>query len=374
MMEAVRQLQHDKSKSVAKAAQETFLMLQHVNARSYIPTANIFPAASAASSSVLFSSPPLSTPSPPLAELPAWPSEPPRACDELQRRSNFQEALCLFSEVAGLPENTIQLPLPPVAAPEHAATTASTSLTSLLRRPRARVSPPGMLTRPPQFLPLNSPPPKLKTQIVIPCSAPSGVSQDSAPADDFTGNCTTVATAQSDVFAPTAAASIAGDGHTSAAIFDAENGAPGAQALHPLARAPESPVLAAVSSSPMDELPPIPSDWSCCALDPSPVPAVAGEDCADDGATGTWCSEFTDAEVSVMLREMEHDAFSPVAAPAHVAEHPTLPATPATSAANCVATPSHRPRALRVGIVLGGAVVFAAFSVLWRACDFDSIV
>lgn len=349
-------------------------MLQHVNARSYIPAANIFPAASAASSSALFSSPPLSTPSPPLAELPAWPSEPPRACNELQRRSNFQEALCLFSEVAGLPDN-IQLHAPPAAAPEpeHVPATASTSLTSLLRRPRARVSPPGMLTRPSQWLPLNSPPQTLKTQVMIPCSAPSGISQGSAPGD-FTGICAAVATAQPDVFAPTPAASVADDGHTGAAIFISENSAPGAKTWHPLSRAPESPVLAAVSSSPIDELPPIPRDWSCCALDSSPVQPVAGGDCADDGATGTWCSEFTDAEVSVMLREMEDDAFSPVAAPAHVEEHPALPATPSTSAANCVATLSHRPRALRVGIVLGGAVVFAAFSVMWRACDFESIV
>jgi hypothetical protein len=157
-----------------------------------------------------------------------------------------------------------------------------------------------------------------------------------------------------------------------------------AECFMPLSRAPESPVLAAVNSSPVDELPPIPHDWSGCAR--GSTSALIDDDVqrADDGAT--WRSEFTDAEVADMLREVEHDLFSPIAAPAHIADNDALQLPlPELSLGNPSAaspsTDSQRDlrvaRALRVGVALGGAAVVAAVSVMWRAwhaSDFKNIV
>lgn len=375
-MEAARQLQYDKSKSVAKLAKETFQMLQHVNARSSIFTAKPLPNSTAASA--LFTSPPLSTPSPPLAELSAWPSEPPRACTEVERRTSFQEALCLFSEVAGLSDNTIDLPALLAAVPAPASA-ALASLPSLLRRPRPRVSPPGTLSRPTQFLPLQSPP-KLLPQSLGHSSFPATTSHDLAQ-ENFARYEAAAADDQPGLLPVTSGISDASGSNSGPRVEETVHDA---ECFMPLSRAPESPVLAAVNSSPVDELPPIPHDWSGCAR--GSTSALIDDDVqrADDGAT--WRSEFTDAEVADMLREVEHDLFSPIAAPAHIADNDALQLPlPELSLGNPSAaspsTDSQRDlrvaRALRVGVALGGAAVVAAVSVMWRAwhaSDFKNIV
>jgi hypothetical protein len=380
MMEAARQLQYDKSKAVAKVAKETFQMLQHVNARSSIFTWKPLPNSSAASA--LFTSPPLSTPSPPLAELSAWPSEPPRACTEVERRTSFQEALCLFSEVAGLSDNTIDLPAPVAAVPAPASAALS-SLPSLLRRPRPRVSPPAMLSRPTQFLPLQSPPKSLP-QSLVQSSFPATTSHDLAQ-EDFARY---EAAAADDQPGPLPVTSGISDASGSNSGPPVEETVHDAECFKPLSRAPESPVLAAVNSSPVDELPPIPHDWSGCARDSTSALLDDDVQRADDGAT--WRSEFTDAEVADMLREVEHGLFSPIAAPAHIADSDALQLpVPELSLGNPSSAPSAAPpstesqrdlrvgRALRVGVALGGAAVVAAVSVMWcawHASDFKNIV
>jgi ferric-dicitrate binding protein FerR (iron transport regulator) len=81
-----------------------------------------------------------------------------------------------------------------------------------------------------------------------------------------------------------------------------------------------------------------------------------------------------------MLREVEHDAFSPVAAAAHAIHHPSdLQAlTMPLPAASCPSPPppTRRPSAAAAAAV-AGAVALAALSVMWRAwqaSDFESIV
>jgi hypothetical protein len=389
MMEAARQLQYDKSKSVAKLAKETFQMLQHVNARSSIFTSKPLPNSSAASA--LFTSPPLSTPSPPLAELSAWPSEPPRACTEVERRTSFQEALCLFSEVAGLSDNTIDLPAPLAAVPAPASAALS-SLPSLLRRPRPRVSPPAMLSRPTQFLPLQSPPKSLP-QSLVHSSFPATASHDLAQ-EDFARYEAAAADDQPGPLPVNSGISDASGSNSGPPVEETVHGPPVEETVHdaecfkPLSRAPESPVLAAVHSSPVDELPPIPHDWSGCARDSTSALLDDDVQRADDGAA--WRSEFTDAEVADMLREVEHGLFSPIAAPAHIADNDALQLpVPELSLGNPSSAPSAAPpstdsqrdlrvgRALRVGVALGGAAVVAAVSVMWcawHASDFKNIV
>ena len=379
MMEAVRQLQHDKSKSVAKLAQETFQKLQHVNARLYLPATHPLPQSS--TEWALFASPPLSTPSPPLAELPAWPSEPPRACTQVQRRTNFQEALCLFSEVTGLCDDTTELPDIPASLPAHAAAaTAAAPLTSLLRPPRPRVSPPGVFKRPPQFLPLLTPPKSLPSSAIVDSAAVAASMGQSTPQKHFSRNDVAAAAAQSDVQPDASSVAGAGDSHTGTLI--GHETAPAAESFNPLSCAPESPVLTAVNSTPTDELPLIPHDWSCCERDSTPGRLVHDGAHADDSAACTWRSQFTDAEVADMLREIEHESFSPVAVPVPAldAQRATLPplsdhsVTPPPPHA---LPPAQRSRALRLGAALGGAAVFAALSVMWRAwhaVDFETIV
>jgi hypothetical protein len=389
MMEAVRQLQYDKSKSVAKAAQDTFQMLQHVNARPSLPPTDPCPHSSATSAS--FTSPPCSTPSPPLSltELPAWPSEPPRACTVVERRTNFQEALCLFSEVAGLSDNMdmtadVPAPLPTMLAASAAAPAA---LVSLLRPPRPRISPPGMLTRPPQFFPLHSPP-KVSPQSVDLGRQPAAFVKESAEAH-------LVLTETALVAGHHGALSHAGSGASavdaSLGISAREDAAPAVECSNSLSRAPESPVFAAVSFSPTDQLPLIPHDWSCCTLDAASC-HLADDDRHVDGAAfpqraaddaAVWRSEFTDAEVADMLREVEHDERSPSPAPAvedNAAPPVSLPAAPLCDKAfahPAAPRPTRSARTTRVGVALGGAAVFAVFTVMWRAwqaSNFENIV
>ena len=397
MMEAVRQLQYDKSKSVAKAAQDTFQMLQHVNARPSLPPTDPSPHSSATCAS--FTSPPCSTPSPPLTltELPAWPSEPPRACTEVERRSSFQEALCLFSEVAGLSDNMDIAAGVPAALPTMPAASAAApaALVSLLRPPRPRVSPPAMLTRPPQFFPLHSPP-KVSPQSVDLGLQPAAFVKEWAQAH-------LVITETALVAGQHGAVSHVGSGASavdaSLGISAREDAAPGVECSNSLSRAPESPVFAAVFS-PTDQLPLIPHDWSCCTRDAA-CSHLADDDRRVDGAADdatVWRSEFTDAEVADMLREVEHDELSPCPAPAHVednaappvllpaaplcdnaAAHPAAP-RPALSAPTArVSAPTARVGAptARVGVALGGAAVLAVFTVMWRAwqaSNFENIV
>lgn len=385
MMEAVRQLQYDKSKSVAKAAQDTFQMLQHVNARPSLPPTDPSPHSSATCAS--FTSPPCSTPSPPLTltELPAWPSEPPRACTEVERRSSFQEALCLFSEVAGLSDNMDIAAGVPAALPTMPAASAAApaALVSLLRPPRPRVSPPAMLTRPPQFFPLHSPP-KLSPQSFDLGLQPAAFVKECAQAH-------LVITETALVAGQHGAVSHVGGGASavdaSLGISAREDAAPGVECSNSnsLSRAPESPVFAAVFS-PTDQLPLIPHDWSCCTRDAA-CSHLADHDRHVDGAADdatVWRSEFTDAEVADMLREVEHDELSPCPAPAHVedtaAPPVSLPAAPLcddAAAHPAAPRPTRSAPTARVGVALGGAAVFAVFTVMWRAwqaSNFENIV
>ena len=374
MLEALRQLQHDKSKSVAKVAEDTFKMLQRVNAHPAPAATESLPHSLTTSGS--FMSPPWHTPSPQIShELSLWPSEPPRACTEVDRRTSFQEALCLFSEVAGLSDDAVDLPAPPALLLAPAAA-ASGSLPSFLRQPRPRVSPPETLSRPSQFLPAQSSA-AASPQIVVRGVQPTSVFE--VPIQTECAHLeAAVAAAQPNVMSQASfiAAAVESSAFSVAAL---ENAVADVESFNLLSRIPSSPVFTAANSAPRDELPPIPLHWRRHTHD-SPSAGL------EDNGAALGLLHLTDAEVGDVLGQGVGDTFLSPVAPTHVQDedHVTAPLAShamsdcnATSILSSAQRSAAHSRVCLVGVALGGAVAFAAASFIWRAwqaSDFEHIM